>query len=1193
TGQATPDQYAIAIRQGLTYANTSEDPDTTDREITFIFNDGEDDSAPVTGLVTVAAVNDPVMSVDDTAVVDEDNSILIDVLANDTDVDASDVLSIQSVGTASDGAVAIESGQIRYTPDPDFNGTDSFTYTVTDGNGGTDTATVNVTINPVGPVLMNDLGLTGTENVPVLLDVLANDLGTDLRIVSAEASSGAPVNFTGNIGDGITLDPSGGVIADFLFAGQFDYDALAPSDVIADVITFVVEDVTGDQAGDAVVTRKSFALNELGTFTTPSLDLDGVTVTGSADINILNGNGLGVVGGTSSITVDSGEQLIFDFDHQAVNVQLRLASVVNNSPVVGALVSMEGFDADGTSLGLVDLTLGLDLFEANLSAAFGNVPLSRLEVTGAGDSFRFFTLTFDEIQGDGFAVVEISGVNDAPVANAQTFQISEDSVGLSSELLDVDDADRNHDRFDLTYNVISAPAGTTAQINSGELDFSLNGQFQGLDDGDISEVEVVYTATDPDGAVSDPATITIQITGANDPVVGVDDVASVDEDDSVLIDVLANDEDVDASDVLTIQSFGTASNGTVALDDNGTPTDASDDQLVYTPNADFTGTDTFIYTVTDGTVTDTATATITINGLNDAPDGVNETIEVSADTPFDGQLQVDDVDIGDTHTYAIGSTLPANGTIIVNLDGTYTYDPTDGFVGLDSFTYEVTDAAGETGIGTVSVEVARESFTSAGGQEIGLIIQGESGPDATDGFGNVQLDVTGVDASKINIAFAADGSGSVGTSNWFLTVDAITQAVLQLREQFAGSQTEVDITVITYATDATALANPTTSETVFDLFDPVLVDQDQFGAISGLLPNLPYPRGWTDYVDGLTLVEDFFTGRQDDANFLFFLSDGRPSGPSNGTNPLPTQQQIDLILTQFLPALEALNVDIETFGLGDGFDPDIILNQMDSDGLATVLTNFADLTGALTATPLFAAELVDFSLQLEADGIDQGQIADQTDLASSGLNFDLNLADIPNIATLLGEDNLFTATATFDLDGDMVTTADQVSLFSTELIGAAAIPQVIAGTSNNDLLFGSNSADNVDGAAGSDVILGFGGNDTIIGSDGQDTILGGAGEDSIDGLAGNDLLTGGVDMDTFVFDVGSGEDTITDFEIDTDVIDLSALVIPDNNSNLITDIGDLQISQDGLDTVIQLNPADQIRLSNVDSTLLDDDDFLF
>ena len=96
----------------------------------------------------------------------EDNAISINVLAHAADVDladnpdAGDILSIDSLGTPEHGSVEIVNGEVLYTPDADYNGPDSFTYTVTDGQGGSVTETVNVTVNPLNdaPIGIDDVG---------------------------------------------------------------------------------------------------------------------------------------------------------------------------------------------------------------------------------------------------------------------------------------------------------------------------------------------------------------------------------------------------------------------------------------------------------------------------------------------------------------------------------------------------------------------------------------------------------------------------------------------------------------------------------------------------------------------------------------------------------------------------------------------------------------------------------------------------------------------------------------------------------------------------------------------------------------------------------------------------------------------------------------------------------------------------
>ena len=100
------------------------------------------------------------------------------------------------------------------------------------------------------------------------------------------------------------------------------------------------------------------------------------------------------------------------------------------------------------------------------------------------------------------------------------------------------------------------------------------------------------------------ATITITVSPVNDTPVATDDKPSTDENTPVTIPVLANDADVDG-DTLAVQEVTQPANGTVTINADGTVT--------YTPNAKFSGTDTFTYTVSDGNGgTDTATVTVTV-----------------------------------------------------------------------------------------------------------------------------------------------------------------------------------------------------------------------------------------------------------------------------------------------------------------------------------------------------------------------------------------------------------------------------------------------------------------------------------------------------------------------------------------------------------------------------------------------------
>src|SRR5690606_31275597 len=95
-------------------------------------------------------LNRPPVAIDDAAQTIAGTSIAIGVLANDSDPDGN-AIAIATLSQPAHGSASIEGGSIRYLPAPGYTGTDSFTYTIIDGQGGADTATVTITVAAPGP----------------------------------------------------------------------------------------------------------------------------------------------------------------------------------------------------------------------------------------------------------------------------------------------------------------------------------------------------------------------------------------------------------------------------------------------------------------------------------------------------------------------------------------------------------------------------------------------------------------------------------------------------------------------------------------------------------------------------------------------------------------------------------------------------------------------------------------------------------------------------------------------------------------------------------------------------------------------------------------------------------------------------------------------------------------------------------
>jgi len=196
----------------------------------------------------------------------------------------------------------------------------------------------------------------------------------------------------------------------------------------------------------------------------------------------------------------------------------------------------------------------------------------------------------------------------------------------------------------------------------------------------------------------------------NDAATLVDDFVSVNEDESVIANICANDSDLPTSGSLTISDA--PDNGTVNIDNNGTPNNPSDDKVRYTPNPDYNGIDTFDYTICNAQG-DCSTAMVTVEVLPilDAIDDIFATIENNL---MELDVLSNDNDLPSTGTMTARNS--SNGTVIINNNGTpndpsddtITYTPNPNFIGTDTFTYTICDVLGNCSIARVTLMVNRK-----------------------------------------------------------------------------------------------------------------------------------------------------------------------------------------------------------------------------------------------------------------------------------------------------------------------------------------------------------------------------------------------------------------------------------------------------------------------------------------------------
>jgi VCBS repeat-containing protein len=159
---------------------------------TYTASDGQGGSAVASVTVTVRPPNQAPTATADTAATIKDTLVTIDVLANDTDPDG-DTLSIVSVAAGSNGTAIVQAGKVVYTPNSGFVGSDTFTYTMSDGQGGSAIGNVSVSVAPPpnsAPTANDDIAATTTDTA-TLINVLANDSDADSDVLSISNLSAA------------------------------------------------------------------------------------------------------------------------------------------------------------------------------------------------------------------------------------------------------------------------------------------------------------------------------------------------------------------------------------------------------------------------------------------------------------------------------------------------------------------------------------------------------------------------------------------------------------------------------------------------------------------------------------------------------------------------------------------------------------------------------------------------------------------------------------------------------------------------------------------------------------------------------------------------------------------------------------------------------------------------------------------
>ena len=456
-------------------------------------------------------------------------------------------------------------------------GTATFTLTPTDDAAAEGPETVSVT----GTTDVAGLTVTAAELTIADDDTATSDVTLSVEPPAVDEDAGATVvTVTATLGGGVRSEA---VIVAVTVAENTEQYAVAPA-------AFDMEIPVG-------------ATSAAGTFTlTPVDDSDDepderVPVTGET-------NPLPVTGATVLIRDDDEPNKPPKFEQERYEFDLPENHSGREAPVVLGAVGARDSDGDRLRYALFNG----DRERFTVSRGSGTV-----SYIGEGEDFEADLSQFElqvtakdgESQAKADVVVRVVDMPEPPEASNDRAETPEDTP----KVIDVLSNDRDPDGDRLRVASVTTPEHGTATVVSGGVRYAPELNWYGDD-------RFKYTVADPGGLTATATvkvTVKVTVTPVNDPPEAVDDEAETLEDVPMVVDVLANDTDVDG-DPLEVVAVGSAGHGTTAIAEGG---------VRYASELNWYGTDRFTYTIADpGGLTATARVTMTVLPVNDAPEAV-------------------------------------------------------------------------------------------------------------------------------------------------------------------------------------------------------------------------------------------------------------------------------------------------------------------------------------------------------------------------------------------------------------------------------------------------------------------------------------------------------------------------------------------------------------------------------------------
>ncbi|MCX7420153.1 MAG: Ig-like domain-containing protein [Planctomycetia bacterium] len=567
--------------------------------------------------ITVNALNDAPTANDGSLTTNED--IATTGMLSASDIDSPTLtFSLGSVANAH-GLVTITdpaTGAFSYTPETNYNGSASFTFSASDGSLVSNIGTVTITVNAVNDApTANDGSLTTIEETATTGTLSA----TDIDSAALTFSLGSTTNAHGIV---TITDATTGA---FSYAPDANFDGSAS-------FTFSASD------GSLV--------SNFGTVT--------ITVNGVNDAPIASDSSLT----TDEDTAKTGTLSAADID--SATLAFNLVSTSNTH-------------------GSVTIT-------NNTTGAFSYMPDANFSGSA---SFTFLANDGSLVSNIGTVTMTVNALNDAPVTNDGSLTSNEDTVATGT--LSATDIDSAALTFSLVSTTNARGTVTITDATTGAFSYTPDANFNGLAN---------FTFSASDGSlVSSIGTVTITVNGVNDAPTASDGSLTTNEDTATTGTLLASDIDSAALSFSLVST--TNAQGSVTI------TNTATGAFSYTPDEDFSGSASFTFLASDGTLdSNIGTVTITVNAVSDIVVASDGSLTTNEDTATTGTLVASDLD-GSVLAYSLFSATNAHGSVTItnNTTGAFSYTPDANFSGSASFTFLANDSSVVSNIATVTITV--------------------------------------------------------------------------------------------------------------------------------------------------------------------------------------------------------------------------------------------------------------------------------------------------------------------------------------------------------------------------------------------------------------------------------------------------------------------------------------------------------